>query len=206
MNKTCLSIIKTNMDLNKIKEIFKDYSDGIRVVYLVHRSKEGGSNNAQKRHFKKCITTNSEEFFNAVEEFKKSKDIDERPLRIYASLNSRDIKKAQRLFKMRMLEIDYADDEVRNKFYFDLKNQFVSCLADKSARESKNFMFDLDEIDDRSFHQIYNLLEKRTEIVLHYPTPHGWHIITKPFNYAKDLDNEYLIKALHADSLMLIDY
>lgn len=194
------------MTLQQIKEIFKDYSDGIRIVYLVHRSKEGGFNNVQKRHFKKAITTNSEEFFNAVEEFKKTKDVDERPLRIYASMNSRDIKKAQRLFKQRMLDMDYVSDEIRNRFYFDLKNQFVSCLADKSSRNSKNFLFDLDEVDDRSFHQIYNLLEKRTEILLHYQTKNGWHIITKPFNYAKDLDNPNLVDALHADSLMLVDY
>lgn len=194
------------MELAKIKEIFKDYSDGIRIVYLVHRSKEGGSNNVQKRHFKKTITKNSEEFFNAVEEFKKTKDVSELPLRIYASLNSRDIKKAQRLFKQRILDIDYVSDEIRNKFYFDLKNQFISCLADIKSRNSKNFMFDLDEIDDRSFHQIYNLLEKRTEIVLHYQTVHGWHIITKPFNYVKELENPNLINALHRDSLMLIDY
>jgi len=194
------------MTIEKIKEIFNDVSDGIRVVFLVHRSKEGGLNNTHKRHLKKFITTNSKEFFEAISELKEIMDKDERTLRIYANLNSRDINKAIRLFKQRQLNSDYDPAERNQQFYLDIKNQFISCLMDKSARKTKNFLFDLDEIDDRGFHSIYNLIEKRTKILLHYPTKNGYHIITEPFNYYKELDNESLIQSVHTDGLMLIDF
>ena len=75
----------------------------------------------------------------------------------------------------------------------------------KSCRNEKNFLFDLDEIDEHSFITVKNRIEKQTEIILWYKTKNGYHIITKPFNYYKTLD-ENIIKAIQTDSLMLIDF
>jgi len=191
--------------IEKLKETFKNQSDGIRVVLLIHRSKEGGANNKFKRHLRKIITTNSEEFFQAIKELKEIKDNDERPLRIYASCNNRDLNKAIRLFKEQQLATDYDDKEKLSSFYLDIKNRFISCLMNKACRNEKNFLFDLDEIDDRSFHSIYNILEKQTEIINYYQTKNGYHIITKPFNYFKTLDKE-IADTIQPDALMLIDY
>lgn len=192
------------MTIQEIKNLFTPLSDGTRVVLLVYRSKEGGFNNTHKRHLRKVITTNSEEFFKTIEELKEIKDKDERILRIYATVNSCDIKKAIRFFKQRQLDRDYESEEHRNHFYIDVKNQFISSLMDESCRETKNFLFDLDDCDDRSYAQIYHRLKKQTEVIITYPTRNGYHIITKPFNF-KDLDPE-LIKSMRGHSLMLIDF
>jgi len=193
------------MNIEDIKKQFNNNSNGIRVVLLIFRSKEGGSNNKFKRHLKKIITTNSDEFFDTIEELKKIKDSSEDSLRIYASCNSRDINKAIRLFKEQQLATDYDPNQKAISFYLDLKNRFISCLMNKSCREEKNFLFDLDEIDDHSYQSVYKLLEKKTEILNSYKTKNGYHIITKPFNYYKNLDED-IIKTIQTDSLMLIDY
>ena len=183
---------------------FKNNSDGVRVIMLIHRSKEGGLNNKFKRHLKKIITTNSDEFFETIKELKELKDKDERTLRIYASCNNRSMKKAIRLFKEKQLNSDYDENEKIDNFYLDIKNRFISSLMNKSCRNEKNFLFDLDDIDDRSLKTIYKMIDKRTEILNFYNTKNGYHIITKPFNY-KDLDEE-VIKSINTDGLMLIDY
>ena len=192
------------MTIDEIQNMFQNFSDGVRVVLLIHRSKEGGFNNTHKRHLKKVITRNSEEFWKTVKEFKELKDNDTRTLRIYANFNSRDINKAIRLFKQRQLDRDYENEEHRNDFYFNVKNQFISCLMDKSCAKEKNFLFDLDGCDDRSLQRIYKLIEKQTEILLFYNTKNGYHIITRPFNY-NNLDSQ-IVEFLHKDSLMLLDF
>ena len=191
--------------MKDIIEKFKNNSDGIRVVLLIHRSKEGGANNKFKRHLKKIITTNSNEFFETVKELKEIKDNSKDELRIYASCNNRDLNKAVRLFKEQQLATDYDPEDKTKSFYLDIKNRFISCLMNKSCRNEKNFLFDLDEIDEHSFITVKNRIEKQTEIILWYKTKNGYHIITKPFNYYKTLD-ENIIKAIQTDSLMLIDF
>lgn len=191
--------------MENIIKRFQSISDWLRVVLLIHRSKEWGANNKFKRHIKKIITTNSEEFFEAIRELKEIKDRDKRPLRIYASCNSRDINKAIRLFKEQQLANDYDPTEKHESFYIDIKNRFISCLMDKSCRAEKNFIIDLDWIDDRSFVQLLNIIEKRTEIILSYRTKNGFHIITEPFNYIEELDDD-IIQCVHTDGQMLIDY
>lgn len=193
------------MTIKEIRKLFTPLSDGFRVVLLVHRSKEGGFNNTHRRHLKKIITRNSQEFFDTIAELKEFMDKDERTLRIYSTANSCDLSKAIRLFKQRQLDRDYETLELRDQFYLDLKNQFISCLMDNSCRVTKNFLFDLDECDDRSFRQIYERIKKHTEIVLSYPTKNGYHIIAVPFNLAK-LDDDNLIKSAQGHNLMLVDY
>jgi len=192
------------MTLEQIKEVFKDLSDGIRAIYLIHRSKEGGLNNTHKRHIKKAITTNSEEFFKAIEEFKQLKDNDERELRIYASQNSRDLNKAIRLFKQRQLNRDYDEITLRDSFYLHISGQFISCLSDSSSKSESNFLFDLDECCERGFMTNLQLIEKLTTVITSYKTKNGYHIITKAFNYT--VLDEVLIKCIHKDDLMLIDF
>lgn len=192
------------MTMLEIINIFTPLSDGIRVVMLVHRSKEGGHNNTHRRHLRKVITTNNAEFFTTISELKQIKDKDERALRIYATVNSCNIDKSIRLYKQRQLDRDYETLELRNKFYLDTKNQFISCLMDNSCRETKNFLFDLDDLSEYEYNNVCETLKKQTEIIISYPTKNGYHVVTKPFYYAK-IDKE-LIKSTLGNSLMLIDY
>lgn len=189
--------------LEEIKLQFNNYSDGIRVVLLIHRSKEGGLNNTHKRHLKKIVTKNSKQFFEAIEEMQEIMKKDERPLRIYATVNKRDMKKAIRHFKENQLANDYAADSIKDEFYLDIKNRWISSLMKTSSKGETNFLIDLDECDERSFHGIYNIVEKYTKIQTYYQTKNGYHIITDPFNYTLINDDRINI---HVDSLMLIDF
>lgn len=186
-----------------MKNRFKKLMDGYRIIFLIHRSKENGFNNKKLRHIKKKISRNSEEFENIVKEFEEIKQKDERPLRIYASINDRNLDKAIRLFKQRQLDIEYGGNKER--FYTDLRNIFISCLMKKESKNTSYFLFDLDEIDDRSLITTRKLLSSNTNIITEYETKNGVHIITEPFNYPKVLD-ENLISCLNVDGLMLISY
>ncbi|MFA6325398.1 MAG: hypothetical protein WCX46_04200 [Candidatus Paceibacterota bacterium] len=192
--------------LEEIKKIFKDKSDGIRIVMLSYRKKEGGTNHrTQHSDFKKVITTNSEEFFNAIDNLQQLTEHDARPLRIYASVNSRNLDKAIHKFKQEQLDNEYSKEKsVIKNFYLDIRNQFVSCLMKKSSRAESSFLFDLDGCDDRSFHTIYNQIEKLTKIQMYYQTKNGYHIITEPFNYNKLECRDQC--DIHPDALMLIDF
>ena len=191
--------------LEEIKEIFKDYSDGYRAVLLVFRNKEGGTNRrAQHTDLKKFITINSEDFFFAINKLQAEYAADYRPLRIYASLNSRDIEKAIHKFKQEQLDCDYGMGLIRENFYLNIKNNWISCLMKKPCKAQSNFLIDLDGCDDQGFHSIYNRIKKRTNIQTYYQTKNGYHIITDPFDYTK---LECLDEVdVHPDALMLIDY
>lgn len=191
--------------LEEIKEIFKDYSDGLRIIMLVHRNKEGGiGRKAQKTNLKKIITQNSEEFWEAIAYMRKLKEGDLRPLRIYSTVNSRNLQRTIHNFKRDMLENDYSKVLNKDFFYIDIKNRFISALMKKACKSQSNFLFDLDECDDHSFHSIHNQIERQTKIQTYYQTKNGYHIITDPFNYNK---LECLDQVdIHPDGLLLIDY
>ncbi|MFA5071922.1 MAG: hypothetical protein WC511_06260 [Candidatus Pacearchaeota archaeon] len=193
----------TQRTIEEIKEIFTPYSDGVRIILLIHRSKEGGKNNTHKRHLKKVTTRNSQEFFDTIQEFQEICDNDPRPLRIYATVNKRSMDKAIRHFKENQLMNDYASEDIRNEFYLDIKNRWISCLMQANSRMETNFIIDLDDCDERSFHSIYNIIKKHTKIQTYYTTKNGYHIITDAFDYPKLKDERIQV---HVDNLMLIDY
>ena len=190
--------------IDEIKDLFKDFSNGIRVVFLIHRKKDGGTNRKTRQSIKKVITTNSEEFFKTIEELKEIKDNDDRNLRIYATINSRDIKKGIREFKQKILDNDYQCDKSMFDFYFDIKNRFIGSIMKPKCNIENNFLFDLDDCDHRSYIQMIEILKKNTDVLLTYETKNGYHIITKPFNYTK-LDERF-ISNINKDALLLIDF
>ena len=190
--------------LEQIKDTFLPYSDGVRIILLVHRSKEGGAGRKiQRTNLRKVITKNSEEFFQIVGEMQDFMSKDDRTLRIYSTVNGRNINKAVRKFKQEMLDNDYNPDRIKEKFYLDIKNKWVGCLMSSSAKAESSFLLDLDGCDDRSFHSIYNLVEKLTRIQTYYQTKNGYHIITDPFNHTK-LDKDMI--TVLPDGLLLLDY
>ena len=109
--------------LEQIEKTFSDFMSGYRLIMLTQRSKEGGKVNKPDRVAKKKISTNKEEFLEIVKEFKEIKDKSNNPLRIYSSVNSRDINKAIREFKYRQLEADYYVEKSKTGFYLDIKNE-----------------------------------------------------------------------------------
>ncbi len=174
---------------NHIFDEFKNFTEGVRVLFLIHRNKEGGDTNNTK--VRKVITRDSEEFrlelIKLVDEKERAMMLKEPlPYRIYSCVNARDIEKAIRQFKFEQLEADYYDDDSRHSFYYDTKNRFVGALMTPSSRdkESNLFIFDVDDVEGRDMmgEVLADLARIGVEIVMQYKTKNGWHVLTKPFN------------------------
>lgn len=191
----------------KTKEI-KQFSDGIRMIMICQRNKEGRNTNKSDRYSKRKISTYSEEFFKILKEFQEIKNNSDEPLRIYSCVNKRDIKKAIRNFKQKQLDADYYDEYSKNNFYFDIKNRWVGSLMKQSSRAETKFLIDVDSIIKESENWDISYIEEHLEkigvkIILKYPTKNGFHIITEPFN--PNLFN-HEFGEVKKDALLLLDY
>lgn len=173
-------VIKTARDifLN-----FGEFAGGFRVLFLIHRHKEGGATNNTK--VRKIITRNVDEWKSAVLILEKEKVESESPLRVYASVNERNFKKAIRQFKFEQLEADYYDTEQMENFYLDVKNRFIGCLMQPQQRATSYFIFDCDNEDGRDVQGEALKVIPNEHIVKVYRTKNGWHIVTNAFNYTK---------------------
>lgn len=85
---------------------FAYFTTGYRVLFLIHRNKEGGDTNNTK--VRKVIVYNSLEYIDALYGILMEKSKSDLPLRIYASVNERDFEKAIRQFKQEQLDSDYT--------------------------------------------------------------------------------------------------
>lgn len=166
-----------------LMEEFKHYTTGYRVLFLIHRNKEGGETNNTK--YRKIITRNREEYKAALLGLLIEKSQTDIPYRIYASVNERNINKAIRRFKYEQLEADYYDQIQKENFYLDLKNRFIGCLMQPPQRATSYFLFDVDNEEGRDVMGETLQVLPNEMILQTYPTKNGWHIITKPFDYTK---------------------
>lgn len=178
-----------------------DFRSGVRVLMLIQRTKEGGSNRPDY-HAHKRISRNEEEFEIMKKELLEIKSRDEAiPYRLYSSVNARDLSKAIRLFKQEMLDADYYDQESKERFYIDIKNRWFGCLMKHQSRSEKAFLIDVDKNEGDDLDVTLKMFDGiRNNILLVYPTPNGWHIITKPYN--PELTKGLKIKK---DALMLLE-
>ena len=177
----------------KIEEImkkFEGFTDGVRVLLLLQRNKEGGNNRRDKGSLKRLVSKNQEEFRVCLEKmFAEVERFPDLPLRIYSSVNPRNVEKAIRLFKFEQLEADFYDDDSRHNFYYDVRNRWVGVIASGGAKAGSNFLIDLDDMKRQNVESVMEALKTRNiEVLMDYPTKHGHHIITKPFN-PNDLPN-----------------
>ncbi len=174
---------------------------------LCQRNKEGRPTNKTDRASYRRISTNREEFYQILSEFEEMKNKSDQPLRIYSCVNRRNVNKAIREFKHEQLDADYYDEKSRNKFYFDIKNRWISCLMQPNCREETFFLIDIDsptltEMED-SLPAEEHLADLKVEIVAKYLTKNGMHIITKPFNpnlFKKGFGE------IKKDALLLLDF
>ena len=178
-----------------------DFKDGLRVVMLLLRAKNGGHNRPDY-HVHRRITRNIEEYDAAVQELSTLRDTKEQPelWRIYSTLNRRNIEKAIRIFKTDQLEADYYDEESRHRFYIDIKNRWVGALMKPQSRAETFFLVDVDTNHGESIEAAEKTLHTVTDIFMGYSTPFGVHFIVKPYNHT--LTPELEVKK---DALMLVD-
>lgn len=154
-----------------------EYMSGVRLLLLASRHKDG----AQKVRRINRVSNNPLHFGNILYEFTRIKqDTD----RIYVSLAQRDVIKASRLLKHRMVDAEWNPHP--EEFYKNLNNHWVSCLMDKSStlKEDRLWMFDCDsELD---YAQVLVELENlNVPVHYSYATKNGHHVVVKPFNRTK---------------------
>lgn len=191
------------MKARHICDDFKQFTDGIRVMFLIHRSKEG-SEHTNNEKLRKLISNNPKEFEENLYMLLVQKEESENPLRIYSSVNHRDIGKAIRKFKMEQLDADYFDVDSRNQFYFDVKNRFIGTLMSPSSASSSYFIIDIDE--PQELNDVLKVIAEANlndRIIKQYATKNGWHIVMYAFNPA--LIGVHSPK-IHKDSLLLLNY
>lgn len=185
------------------------FKEGVRVLLLMLRAKDGGSAKTDRKATKKVITQSPAEFDEALSELRSLWQPDQR---IYSTINARSIDKAVRLFKYRQLDADYFAVDDRNSFYLDLENRWVSCLKDSKAAIGSLFLFDIDNDNKDSSRIVDNLRSKPASIlgkvffsvVDDYATRGGRHIITTPFN--PSTVEPYTQATLMKNALMLWSY
>lgn len=172
---------------NESKRIYNEfihYTDGFRVLFLIHRNKEGGKTNNTK--VMKIITRNQTEYMDALRALVREMYMSDIPYRIYASVNKRDINKAIRQFKYEQLDSDYFDQVQKENFYLDIKNRWIGCMMQPAQRATSLFVFDVDDPERKDIcGATLTAIGTSTDILKVYPTKNGWHIITKPFNYTE---------------------
>jgi len=195
----------------QIMDEFKDFTDGTRVLFLIHRTKEGAKCRRNNK-MRKLISSNTEEFNKCLFELLDIKDrYPEMPLRIYSSVNKRNISKAIRNLKEAQLANEYQNNEVYEQFYKDIKNKWISSLMRPSSRAETQFIIDIDNENEDYVASIEKEVLEHTMLIKKYKTKNGYHLIVKPFNpnliksYTKDghIYNDVSIKI---DALILLDY
>ena len=166
------------MKIDKIMEQFFDFTDGIRVLMLMHRKKEGG--NDRNKHCLKRISRNREDFEHILNEFKEIIEKSKIPYRIYSTVNERCIRKAIKVFKINQVNAEYEKD---NDFYVDISNRFISALMQPESKAEKCFMIDLDtkeEVEVEKLEKIlYGVVGRN---LFKYETKNGFHFIAPPFD------------------------
>lgn len=161
---------------------FNGFTDGVRYLCLLHRSKDGGQNKEYHRRSAFFITLNTEEYRDAVERLLILQAVSSKPYRLYASVNARDIQKTERQMKIEMLEADFASAENKQFMYERFCSRWAGALMKPGSRSGSSFILDVDGEGDVTAPVLKKLAEINIEPLMQYKTPNGWHIITPPFN------------------------
>ena len=178
----------------------KKWKEGIRVLMLVNRAKDGAAPRATILR----ISTDAVSFDKCWSQLITLSHKNER---IYASAGPRDIVKAARKFKERQLDSEYDRDPM--DFYRGIDTRWKACLMSIIAqvKEEKVWLFDCDseaeyELVIRELGRHYPGDAKLVPYT--YPTREGRHILVQPFNRSKLSDEAN--KLLQMNPMMLWGY
>lgn len=195
-----------------ILEDFADFTDGIRVLFLIYRTKEkqieimrGDDTNIGKhhQHLRMTVVNGKEELRDAIVSYLDELVRSPLTLRLQLAVNPRDIVKAVREFKRTQLEADYYDETSHAKFYLCIKDRFISALMKPSSRASTRFVIDCDS-EEETVAALKFLGANNIDIVKQYRTKSGGtHIVTPPFNKMLAA-GQIKIDNIHTDGLLLL--
>lgn len=150
------------------------------------------------------ITRNPKEYDAAFKELQKWATPG---MRIYQTVDKRNVQKAMRRFKELQLENDYH--KTPEDFYLDMENRWTSSLQQPTSRAESHFLFDFDD-EATTRRGIETLAQFEADDITEdhyvhgYQTKSGFHIITKPFNYTKL--PEWIHPMIHKNAMMLLAY
>lgn len=186
----------------EIHREFSGFMDGVRVFFLIQRSKEGGSNKGDK--LRKVVSRDRFQAIDVVYNLLVEKQRYTEPMRIYMSANPRNMRKAIRNFKQQMLDNDYNADEIQEDFYFDIKNRWISSIMKPSARADTHFIIDCDTDGElASALKELEVVHFGDAIIKQYKTKNGTHIVTRPYNPSW---TPSVKEKIHKDGLLLLDF
>lgn len=185
-------------EVNQIMKKFEMFTYGTNVLFLMHRTKDGGHNKEMKRRVLWYIVHNREEYKKALTRLLAMKNASNIDYRIYASVNPRDLSKAEKEFKRLMLEADFAGKENKRYFYERLDAKWISALMKPGCKAKSRFLWDIDG-DEHVMDKALDKL-KNWNIIRIYDTKNGYHIITEPQD-PTGIDLE-----LKKDGLLLLSY
>lgn len=155
------------------------FKQGVRILILTLRAKDGGKVTKPDRVARKMISRNEQEFDECLN---KLNSIAKENERIYATADPRDMEKGIRIFKERQLEADYYDTDSKYSFYTDIANRWISALQSPKARIGTTFLVDVD-YEENDVVKIKNeIKDNNIKIDYEYKTKNGEHLILQPFN------------------------
>lgn len=176
------SNIESQLEL--IVDKFEYFLDGTRVIMLLHRAKDGGHNKEHNRRSLVLVGHNKEQNIRNIHKLLLIKNGTDSNFRIYMSCNQRCVKKAERLFKIKMLEMDFNTEEARKTFYERLESNWHSSLMEAGSSKENNFIIDVDDINNEDLQGdcLKALASINIDPIISFKTKNGWHVITPPFN------------------------
>ncbi len=186
-----------------LTEEFVDFTDGIRMIMLLQRKKDGGSNKEEKRVFETYVTYSTEEFedklFNLLLIQAANKNT-----RIYSCVNARNQKKIIREIHESLMEHYYADEICANSISKKIIKNPRHFVMQPKTKETSYFIIDVDDVDgaDALGDALYEMAQLDVQEIQRYRTKNGWHVIVHPFNLALWSG----VSEVKKDALLLLSY
>lgn len=180
----CLSLSEYSAAHRIITE-FRVLVDWCRVLQIIDRN-ISNTNSGSKRWSGLRVTGSRADFYTQLKELidiVENESTELTDLRIYSSVDMRDIKHAERSFLHKAIDNGVTDDVGRIRFYKNAFPNFVSCLMQPEARHTRWFLLDVDHKDKTEIARLDAVLEQHGVVTeLRYETPNGYHLVTHGFN------------------------
>jgi len=191
-------------EVYELAEKFDFFATGYRVILMIHRSKDGGSNKESRRVSDKFVYKDKEHFIKYLYKALWLKLSNSDDLRIYLSVNRRDLSKSIQHLEKCLLDIHYSNSqENKENLYHKVFTDSRTFLMQPSHKVDKYFLLDVDNEESKDVlgDVLKKISENGIEEVFRTSTRNGWHIITTPFN--PELLGEYS-NIINKDGLILL--
>jgi hypothetical protein len=186
-------------------ETFSGFTGGLRMLILLHRSKDGGHRDEEKRAIISRFTFSETSFQSALEDLLLLRRVLYPHTRLYSSVNERDPAKVLRIIDQESLDYKYCNsEEMLQNFRKKLIKSPRHFVMQTRTAIGNSFMIDVDNVPGKDVEgeALTLLSELKVPIKVKYRTKNGWHIITEPFNPKKWTHSSEIQK----DGLILLDF